>query len=107
MHVPSNSLLNLKKKTIWEIDYQELNKFVWKVYPKLKKCYDYVRLQECGNDCIQNHDVGFFSELTEEEYQKIISGNVEYVGTTSVFSCLLRDGYIPNYLEEIYVNVCW
>ncbi len=88
----------LKKETtvIHEVDYQDLNDFVKKVYPEAKG-YCFVDRQECGNDCSFRFDTDSGSTDEDERFPEI--SNYE------LFSKLARDGHIEH--GEYLVRVCW
>ncbi len=100
---PTKSMKTIKKhilkkttRTVHEVDYQDLNDFVHKVYPEMKD-YHFVTQQECGNDCCFQFDTNSGSTDQDERFPKI--SNCE------LFAKLAEDGHIEH--GDYIVNVCW
>lgn len=94
----------MKKKTIIEIDYNELEQLV---YDKLGfKQYDFVCAQECGNDSSHSFVVdGKISKWDKENLDKWAEGKDMAYGNQTVLNALCAKGFIE--AGEYIVSVYW
>lgn len=84
-----------KKKTIFECEYYELEKFVKEKYGV---DYDFVANEECGND--SSHTFTVDGEVDEDFDIHVVSYR-----NYDLMNKLCKDGHIEP--GEYLINVCW
>lgn len=92
-----------KKKLMFEVKYQEINRFVKEVYTEIRD-YNFIATEECGNDCSLTFQVDG-SNISTQDWNKIKSGKESRYGNYDILNGLCKDGHIE--AAEYVVNVCW
>lgn len=100
----NKSRLKIIKKTIFEIDFGDLEDFIKEVYKKIPNIdnYNFVASQEGNNDSVYDFEVN--GEIDEYNMVKILKGDFSYCNA-EFLNMLCRDGYIKS--GTFLVNVCW
>jgi len=99
-----NYKLKSVKKTIFEVDYGDLEDFINEIYGGN---FEFVAIQEANNYCsytfdIPSKDIFFFSD----EKERIRQGKYDRdISVYQILQCLYEDGFLE--AGEYLVNVSW
>jgi hypothetical protein len=94
----------MKKKTIIEIDYNELEDLV-REHLGFKK-YSFVATEECSNDSSHEFDVdGILDKWDKLELEKWPKGKAPQYSNRVILNALCEAGHIE--AGEYLVTVCW
>jgi hypothetical protein len=99
-------------KAVCKIDYHALEGiineyFLGEEYPKGHEGFEFVAVEECGNDSdhsfnVKKNDVSEYDLETIENAKK---GEFDNYSTSTILNHLCDEGIIPEC--ELIVNVCW
>lgn len=96
-------ILNCSIETIISVDYNDLDDFVHEVLGFKK--YEFVAVQECGNDSSHNFTInGNLSKYDLEQIDKWKAGNFVHYSNHTILSYLCKEKYINpgKYLIFVY-----
>lgn len=96
-------VLKYTVKTIYKVEYHDLEAFVKKIYNM--RNYEFVANQECSNDSSHEFNInGILGKWELAESEKIRNGRLS-CSNRSVLQTLCADGYIEP--GTYIINVCW
>lgn len=92
------------KKTILEVDYDTLNRYIHEKYPELKK-YELVAHEELNNYMTKTYDARK-DEFEEEDWADLVAKNGnKHFSLGTILAKMAIDGYIEE--GEYYVDIFW
>jgi hypothetical protein len=95
--------LKAEKKVMFKVEESDLTRFVQEVYDEN---YEFVAVEECGNDSSHTFRVtGVINKYDETDAKKIRDGDIPIYSNGLLLDVLCADGYIEP--GEYVVEVCW
>jgi hypothetical protein len=95
--------LKAEKKVMFKVEEGDLTRFVQQVYDEN---YEFVAVEECGNDSSHTFSVtGIINEYDAGAAKTIRNGEVPTYRNGLLLDVLCADGYIEP--GEYVVEVCW
>lgn len=93
--------LNPKKKMVWEVDYNDLDRFVNAIYPGLN--FEFVAIHEAANYSSYSFKVQIPKEL-RDIHLRIKAGTIQVLQTRALFELLAYEGHLEagDYIIKVY-----